>query len=483
MLRRTKIVATVGPACSSEEMLQALLKQGVDVFRLNFSHGGHAEKATVIEHIRDLSRRQNRAVAILGDLQGPKIRAGLMKDGELDLVEGSEVVITTREVLGEGTLIPTVYQDLPRDVVPGNRILLDDGLMELKVLAADGDNVRCRVISGGRLKDRKGINLPGVKVSAPAVTEKDLQDLDFCIRHQLDYVALSFVRRAEDVETVKTIVAGRESGLRVVAKIEKPEAVDNFEAILEQADAVMVARGDLGVEISPEKVPLIQKRIIRQCNAAGKPVITATQMLESMVGNPRPTRAETSDVANAILDGTDAVMLSAETAAGSYPLESVNVMVRVACDVELEQQIHKRGFRSIDGNGQPLITEAIGQGAGRIAETVGAKGILAFTQTGSTASLVAKYRPGLPIFAVTPSHLVRRRLALYSGVRSIRVDIQGTTESQIISVEKAILDSGYLQAGDVVVITMGSPLSNPGTTNLLKIHRLEGSAAKESEEA
>jgi pyruvate kinase len=473
MFLRTKIVATVGPACDSVEQLNTLLNAGVDDFRLNFSHGDHPGKSLIIERIRNLSRRHKRAVAILGDLQGPKIRTGLMKNGAMELKGGAEVTLTTREVIGEGTIIPTIFKELPNDVKAGNRILLDDGLMELEVLTTSGTEVQCRVLSGGVLKDRKGINLPGVNVSAPALTEKDQEDLAFCIDQQLDYVALSFVRQASDVVALRGILAQRKAGLQIIAKIEKPEAVDNFDAILAIADGIMVARGDLGVEISPEKVPLIQKRIIRKCNEAGKPVITATQMLESMVNNPRPTRAETSDVANAILDGTDAVMLSAETASGKHPAKAVSVMVQVARDVERDPQLKEMAFHPVsEVFCVPHLTEAIGQGACRIAQGVGAKAILAFTQSGSTAALVSKYRPNLPIYAVTPSQAVRRRLALYAGVRSIRVDIKGDTEAQIRSVEEAVLSSGLLQNGEVVVITMGSPLSDPGTTNLLKVHRL-----------
>ncbi len=473
MLRRTKIVATLGPASSSDEKLKAMMSAGVDVFRVNFSHGDLESKADLIRRIREVSRQSRRAVGILGDLQGPKIRTGLMDGGELLLVEGSEVRVTTREVVGSGDLIPTSYRELPQDVHPGDRILLDDGLMELEVLAASGDEVRCRVRSGGVLRDRKGMNLPGVAVSVPALTPKDRADLLFCISAEVDFVALSFVRSAADVQELKDLLLEHRSLLRVIAKIEKPEAVENFDAILEVSDGIMVARGDLGVELNPEKVPLIQKRIIRKCNEAGKPVITATQMLESMIYNPRPTRAETSDVANAILDGTDAVMLSAETATGRYPLEAISLMVRVAADVEGDPVLQDKAFRPVpERRGYRSMPEAIGQAACRVAESVGAAGILAFTQTGSTAVLVAKYRPGLPIFAVTPSVAVRRRLALSAGVRSLRVDIEGDTEAQIRSVEEAVLNSGLLKKGDVVVITMGSPVSAPGTTNMLKVHRL-----------
>lgn len=474
MFRRTKIVATVGPACESMEMLGSLMQTGVDVFRLNFSHGDHAAKAVVIRTIRELSLQYKHAVAILGDLQGPKIRTGLMVGGGMELVAGSEVTVTTRAVQGQDGVIPTVYQGLPHDVGPGDRILLDDGLMELRVLGVEGQDVRCRVVSGGLLKDRKGMNLPGAKVSAPALTEKDREDLEFCMKEELDYVALSFVREASDVSELKEILKSNDSELRVIAKIEKPEAVTNFDAILAVSDGIMVARGDLGVEINPEKVPLIQKRIIRSCNQAGKPVITATQMLESMVNNPRPTRAETSDVANAILDGTDAIMLSAETASGKYPIEAVSMMVQVAHDVEGDPQLKNQVFHPlVQQDGLQHLAEVIGQAACRVAENVGASAILAFTQTGSTAALVSKYRPSLPILAVTPSRKVRRRMALYAGVHSLRVDIEGDTEAQIRSVEEAVLATQLLKRGDVVVITMGSPLSSPGTTNLLKVHQLE----------
>lgn len=473
MYRHTKIVATVGPSCSEREQLENLLKAGVDVFRLNFSHGELAQKKIWIEQIRELSEIHRKAVSILGDLQGPKIRTGVMRDGVQTLKRGQEVIITTADVEGGDGIIPTNYQDLPGDVVTGDRILLDDGQLELEVIDSTADQVRCRVKQGGLLKDRKGINLPGVKVSTPALTAKDYADLDFAIEQHLDWVALSFVRTAEEVCQLKQILFERNSPIRVIAKIEKPEAVENFAQILEAADGVMVARGDLGVEVPSERVPLIQKRIIRQCNQAGKPVITATQMLESMIGNARPTRAETSDVANAILDGTDAVMLSGETAAGLFPIGAVEVMDRIARDVEADQDLSR--WRTYVAGASKLhqnIPDVIGQGACQAAEHVRAAAILAFTQTGSTATLVAKYRPSLPIYAVTPTQQVRRHLALYRGISSLRVDIQGDTEAQIASVEKVVLKKGLLKPGDVVIITMGSPVSAPGTTNLLKIHRL-----------
>ena len=470
--RRTKIVATLGPACADEASLRRLLEAGVNVFRLNFSHGEQAQKALWVQMIREASRELNRAVSILGDLQGPKIRCGLMKDGYQTLTAGQEVVVTTRDLLGEKGLIPTIYQNLPQDVRPGDQILLDDGNLELRVIDSTATDVRCRVVIGGRLKDRKGINLPGVKVSAPALTEKDLADLDFCIDQQFDWVALSFVRSADEIYDLKRRLYASKSSLGVIAKIEKPEAVENFNAILEASDGIMVARGDLGVEILPERVPLIQKSIIRKCNIRGKPVITATQMLESMIANPRPTRAETSDVANAILDGTDAVMLSGETAAGNYPFEAVAVLDRVARDVEADPQVQRSPAQPEKAAEHRRLPESIGRAACQIADSVGASAILAFTQSGGTAALVAKFRPGVPVMAITPNQSVRRRMALYGGIHTLRVAIEGTTEDQILSVERVVLQQGALQPGDIVVITMGSPVSAPGTTNLIKVHRL-----------
>jgi pyruvate kinase len=388
-------------------------------------------------------------------------------------------VLVSGETVERPDAIPVSYATLAHDVRIDDRILLDDGQLELRVTGSEGDEVHARVVDGGLLRDGKGINLPGVEVSVESLTAKDLADIDFCIREEVDYLALSFVRRAADIEALQTILAERGGDfIRIIAKIEKPEAVADFDTILQAADAVMVARGDLGVEMSPEKVPMVQKELIRKCNLAGKPVITATQMLESMITQPRPTRAETSDVANAILDGTDAVMLSGETAIGAFPRETVAVMDRVARDVEghpaMLQGAH-RATATLDPLLQP--TEAIGRAAARMAAQVRAAAILAFTQTGGTATLVAKYRPRLPIIAVTPYLGVQRRLALYHGVRSLQVTIEGNTESQIESVAARVVASGLLHSGDTVVLTMGSPLSTPGTTNLLKIHTLDGMAA------
>jgi pyruvate kinase len=384
------------------------------------------------------------------------------------LTKGQEVVITTADVLGADGIIPTIYTELPRDVVPGSRILLDDGLLELKVQIVRGEQVHCLVVNGGLLKNNKGINLPGVKVSAPSLTEKDLVDLDFCLWVDVDYIALSFVRTHEDVEQIKRIIYSAGKNIPVVAKIEKPEALRNFNKILKVTDAVMVARGDLGVEIEAEKVPLIQKKIIQSCNQAGKPVITATQMLESMIVNPRPTRAETSDVANAIIDGTDAVMLSGETASGAYPVAAVETMVRIALDVETA------GF-GCRSNAPLLVTPSIAQAVGeascRAAASLKAKAIAVFTQSGSTAALISRFRPAIPIVAFTNAVEIQRKLSLYWGVRAKSIQILENMEQQIALAEQSLLSAG-LKKGDIVVIIMGTPIEARGSTNLMKIHKL-----------
>lgn len=466
--RRTKIVATLGPASSAPEIIERLLIAGVDLFRLNFSHGTLDDKSSLINAIRAASAKLGREVGILADLQGPKIRTGRMAGDGMLLKKGEEVVITTADVLGADGLIPTIYTELPQDVTPGSRILLDDGLLELKVLAIEDEEVRCLVVNGGLLKNNKGINLPGVKVSAPSLTEKDLADLDFCLWVNVDYIALSFVRTHEDVEQIKRIIYSAGKDIPVVAKIEKPEALRNFNKILKVADAVMVARGDLGVEIKAEKVPLIQKKIIQSCNQAGKPVITATQMLESMITNPRPTRAETSDVANAIIDGTDAVMLSGETASGAHPLAAVETMVRIALDVENVGYGSKADAPALM---TPSISQAVGEAACRAASCLKAKAIAVFTQSGSTAALISRFRPPIPIVAFTSAVEIQRKLTIYWGVRTKPIKMLDSMEQQITLAEQSLFAAG-LRKGDIVVIIMGTPIEARGSTNLMKIHKL-----------
>lgn len=479
-MRHTKIVCTIGPASNSEERIEQLMRAGMNVARLNFSHGTQNDHAIVIERIRSISARLGCAVAILQDLQGPKIRTGQLKDGQpVMLVDGAETTITTCPIVGDADMFATTYQPLPQDVKVGDRILLDDGLLELRVLAHNETDVRCQVMHGGLLKEHKGINLPGVAVSAPALTEKDWGDLKFGVLHNVDYVALSFVRKPEDVVEAKQLIRQYQAELNVgtltqisiplIAKLEKPEAVAHLDEILDVVDGVMVARGDLGVEMAPEKVPLIQKRIINRCNDLGLPVITATQMLESMITNPRPTRAEASDVANAILDGTDAVMLSGETAAGAYPIEAVQMMVRIALETE-------SGNRTARQPQCKRLTQAhaVSHAARALAEEASVQAIVVFTRSGASAHLISKDRPRTPILAYTPSERVYRQLALWWGVWPHTFPMQGTTEELISVVDKRLQDDKLQKSGDHVVIMGGLPVASQARTNFVKLHRVGG---------
>ncbi len=477
-MRRTKIVCTIGPATSSEEQLERLMRAGMNVARLNFSHGTHDEHAVVIERIRAISARLGCSIAILQDLQGPKIRTGALQGGQpVRLVDGADVTITTRQVAGDAQTISTTYTPLPEDVKAGDCILLDDGLMELRVLGCGGTDVQCQVVHGGVLKEHKGINLPGVAVSAPALTEKDRADLKFGVTHDVDYVALSFVRKPQDVLEAQRLIAylqAQQSGrhrhplvsIPLIAKLEKPEAVAHLDEILEVVDGVMVARGDLGVEMPPEKVPLIQKRIIARCNDLGLPVITATQMLESMITNPRPTRAEASDVANAILDGTDAIMLSAETASGAYPIEAVQMMARIALETEA-------GNRTARQPQCKRLTQAhaVSHAARALAEEVSVQAIVVLTRSGTSAHLISKDRPRTPILAYTPSEHVYRQLALWWGVWPHRIEMQGSTEELIDVVDQRLQDDKLIQRGEHVVIMGGLPVASQARTNFVKLHR------------
>lgn len=449
-------------------MIARLMGAGVDVFRLNYSHGDSSEKSRIIQSIRSVSNRVGRQAGILADLQGPKIRTGIMAGDAMVLTKGQDVTITTRDIIGEHGLIPTTYGCLPNDVRSGARILLDDGLMELKVVAVDDHSVLCHVITGGVLKNNKGINLPGSQVSESSLTAKDLRDLDSALEVGVDFVALSFVRSADDVDQLKRIIYSRGFDTPVIAKIEKPEALRNFKKILHSADAIMVARGDLGVEVKAEKVPFYQKKIIAACNEAGKPVITATQMLDSMVRNPRPTRAETSDVANAIIDGTDAVMLSAETAAGDYPVESVEIMSRIARYVE---QTHTWPLKVGRKSSSPSISRAVAESACQAASSLNAKAIAVFTQTGSTATLISRFRPSIPIRAFTTTREIQSRLSLNWGVMPTGIAVMVELDEAIRAVENILLASGF-HRGDIIVVIMGMPIEARGSTNLMKIHKL-----------
>lgn len=472
---RTKIVATVGPASGSPEAIQQLVEAGVDVFRLNRSHGDQPTHARYVEAIRDAAANADEPVAILLDLQGPRIRTGLLRGNEpVDLEEGAEVVLRAGDFEGDAQTLPVSYDRLAADVEPGDAVMLSDGLIELSVLATDGPEARCRVTLGGRLGENKGINLPGVDLSIAAPTPKDIEDLRFGIEHEVDFIALSFVRAAEDVLRLREEMARHgeaAAATPVIAKIEKPEAVENLQQILDAADGVMVARGDLGIEMATEAVPGIQKKIIRMANRAGIPAITATQMLESMMNSPRPTRAEASDVANAILDGTDAVMLSGETSVGRYPVRAVRMMDRIAQKIEdLRNQEPRVAMPEMEAAGGSQ-QHALAQAACTIAEKLNAAGIVCFTLTGSTAGYMSQRRPRAPIYALTPNQRTYRRLALLWGVRAVMLDVFESTDEMIERGQKRLLELGLASPGDTVVYVAGASTNTAGGTDMLKIHR------------
>ena len=460
---RTKVVCTIGPASATPDALRALMTAGLDVARINFSHGTHEEHASRIADIRRIADELNRPVAILGDLQGPRIRVGHL-DAPITLEDGSEVTLVHEDLARPGDL-PVTYDHIAQDVHVGARILLDDGLLALDVLAIDGPRVRCTVVYGGVLKSHKGMNLPGVQVSAPTLTEKDLVDIQFAIKYELDYLALSFVRRPADMDTLRALVP---KGMLLIAKIEKDSALEAIEDILKASDAVMVARGDLGVELPFELVPIAQKRIIALANRYGRPVITATQMLESMIENPRPTRAEASDVANAIFDGTDAVMLSAETAAGSYPRLAVEAMVRIAAEAVRHPVARGVGADRVEA-GRASIEETIAGATVTAVRLLGAAAVVVFSKSGFSARIVAARRPGVPIIAFTDQERTYRQLAMVWGVTPVRVPHSETYEQMASHAREAVVDMGIAKPGDRIVLTAGVPFDVPGTTNTLKV--------------
>ena len=467
-MRNTKIVATLGPAMDAPGILRETIDAGVDVFRLNASHGSQDEHAARIDAVRAAARAAGIQIALLLDLQGPKIRLGRFENGGCTLKAGTTFTITTEQVLGTCEQASTGYELFARDVRPGDRVLLADGSIELRAVAANGASVKTEVIVGGPISDHKGINLPGVNVSSPSLTSKDLADLHFGLTAGVDLVALSFVRSAADVQSLRDRVAARP--VLIVAKIEKPEANDRIEEILEVADGVMVARGDLGVEMSLEKVPRIQKSIIRRARRKGRFVITATQMLESMIENPTPTRAEVSDVANAIYDGTDAVMLSAETSVGKYPVEAVKFMRRIAR--ESDDSVRKKGYQDPPHSAEPTNAEVLADAAYHAARESGAKAIVVFTSKGSSARLVSRYRPPVPIFAITPHDTTARQLAVSYGVIPIPAPDVATTDEMLTLMDRMLVAGGYLKSGELVVFVAGQPVGRPGTTNLMKLHRI-----------
>lgn len=472
--RRTKIVCTIGPSCNTQEKIEDLLLHGMNVARVNFSHGTHQDHAKVIKHIRKAAKKYKYSVPVLMDLQGPKIRVGQMKDGAQELKTGSNIKITAEDVEGTSKVVPIDYKGLIREAEEGNTILLDDGLLEFKVTAQLPDSLEAKVVVGGTLKSRKGVNLPNVKISVPSLTEKDIKDLAFGIKQDVDIIALSFVRTAKDVRDIISRVRAAGSQASIIAKIEKPEALDVIDEIIEEADGIMVARGDLGIEIPTEQVPVVQKMIIEKCRSAGKPVITATQMLDSMITNPRPTRAESSDVANAVLDGTDAVMLSGETAAGAFPMEAVNVMDRICRSIEdnRPQLYNSLGYRKPEWKEKQVI-ESLAFSCVTISDNVEASAISTITHSGNTARRIAKFRPKVPIVAFTENKKVRRQLNLVWGVYSVRLDELFDTDKSVKMMEDYLKDNGMVKKGDRVIIATGMPIAKRGRTNMIKVSTIE----------
>lgn len=465
---RTKIVATVGPASNNKEMLRALVKEGVDVFRLNFSHGSHADHEKVIKFVREVNAEMGTSVALLQDLQGPKIRVNEVHPGT-EITSGQTIVITTRELLGNHEIISTSYKELPRDVKVGDMILIDDGKIELRVEEVRDVDVVAKVVYGGPLKSRKGINLPFTKVSTPSLTEKDLEDLVFGLKQGVDWIALSFVRKATDIEILRDHITRAKSNSRIVAKIEKPEALENIDGILQATDAVMVARGDLGVEILLEEVPMMQKMIVEKCNKLAKPVIVATQMMESMIENPRPTRAETNDVANAVMDGADALMLSAETAAGKYPIEVIRSMVKTISSVEKQAQLYFK-FREIRADNPNYMTDSIILHACRLAKEVNAKAIVGMTQLGYSAYKSASHRPNANIFAFTNNKDIINSMNLVWGTQAYHYERAVSTDETIADVEKILKRDGHVKSGDVFITLASMPILEKGRVNTVKIN-------------
>lgn len=469
-MRKTKIVCTIGPVSSSPDTLREMILSGMDVARLNFSHGTWPDHEKNFRNVRDIAAELGRNVGVMFDLQGPKIRTGLLKDGEPVVLEkGQKLVITTDDVEGTAERVSTTYPALASDVQPGEQVLLADGSIELRVLSTGDREITCEVLNSGMLGEHKGINLPGTKISAASATEKDRKDAGFAVGLGADYIALSFVRSEKDIKELKDSLG--EKGPPVVAKIEKPEALSSMDEIYRAADAIMVARGDLGVEMPPEQVPEIQKELILKANERGIPVITATQMLESMINNPRPTRAEASDVANAIYDGTDAVMLSAETAIGKHPVESVRMMLRIAAEADRAVARYDRMPRRRP-EGEVGFPDAVGRATWQAVNDLCAEHIVCFTMSGFTAKLISAYRPKANIIAATQSDEVMRQLSPYWGVHPVKVRPVEHSDEMVRVVEERLLELGLVKQGETMVVTAGTPLMVKGTTNMIRLHRV-----------
>ena len=468
-MRKTKIVCTIGPASDDPEILRQIIRAGMDVARLNFSHGTHEDHATRISLIRQLAAEERKHIALMLDTKGPEIRIGTFVNGSVLLAGGDEFTLTVSPIEGTDKRVSVTYANLAQDIEVGDRLLLDDGLIEMSVIAIEGPDITCRVVVGGVLSNRKGINIPSRRVNLPTISAQDEADLRFGIEQGVDYVAASFMRNSTDVHEIRKFLEKNGAEIPIIAKIENKEGIDNLDAILKFSDGLMVARGDMGVEFPAEEVPIIQKRMIEKCNRVGKPVITATQMLDSMIRNPRPTRAEASDIANAIFDGSDAIMLSGETASGKYPVESVLTMARIAERSEKALACENKRRLRADGT-VSTTTDAISHATVQVANELGAAAIVTSTQSGSTARMVSKYRPQAPVVAVTTQAEIARRMSLFWGVHPIIGDVVNNTDELMDNAVKRSLEEGYIKNGDLVVITAGVPVGVPGTTNLLRVH-------------
>ena len=466
MLKKTKIVCTLGPSSNTPEIIEKMIKAGMNVARFNFSHGSHEEHKQRIDMVRAASQKLGIPVALLLDTKGPEIRLGKFKNGSIMMEAGKDFTLTARDIEGDETIASMNYKELPQDVKAGDHILLSDGLVNLEVVSVEGEDIHTKILNSGKMSDRKRVAVPGIAINLPAVSETDAADIEFGCRMNMDWIAASFIQRGKDVLTIRKILEKHDSHMKIISKIECQAAVNNIDDIIKMSDGIMVARGDLGVEVPAEEVPMLQKVLIHKCQAAGKPVITATQMLESMCNNPRPTRAETSDVANAILDGTDAIMLSGETAGGLYPVEAVETMARVSTFTE--SNFTPESYEDVDAE-SATTTESIGKAVVKIAKDLHAAAIIASTERGGTAQMISKFRPACPIVAVSPHEAIVRRLQLNWGVQAVTGKEANDTDAVVDNAIFAALDNDLIKAGDLVVLTAGVPVAKAGSTNMIRV--------------
>ena len=466
MLKKTKIVCTLGPSSNTPEIIEKMIKAGMNVARFNFSHGSHEEHKQRIDMVRAASQKLGIPVALLLDTKGPEIRLGKFKNGSIMMEAGKDFTLTARDIEGDETIASMNYKEMPQDVKAGDHILLSDGLVNLEVVSVEGEDIHTKILNSGKMSDRKRVAVPGIAINLPAVSETDAADIEFGCRMNMDWIAASFIQRGKDVLTIRKILEKHDSHMKIISKIECQAAVNNIDDIIKMSDGIMVARGDLGVEVPAEEVPMLQKVLIHKCQATGKPVITATQMLESMCNNPRPTRAETSDVANAILDGTDAIMLSGETAGGLYPVEAVETMARVATFTE--SNFTPESYEDVDAE-STTTTESIGKAVVKIAKDLHAAAIIASTERGGTAQMISKFRPACPIVAVSPHEAIVRRLQLNWGVQAVTGKEANDTDAVVDNAIFAALDNDLIKAGDLVVLTAGVPVAKAGSTNMIRV--------------